>query len=87
MPEAESEVELGAAEEKSTTEATPQGPGLSTKFTSKSGAASHGADSSAGGALGFSTSYPTVTALPPFSGMARGPPNATVTLPSCLMPE
>ena len=30
MTEAESEVELGAAEEESTTEAAPQGPGIPT---------------------------------------------------------
>ena len=39
MTEAESEVELGAAEEESNTEAAPQGPGISTKSTSKPGAA------------------------------------------------
>ena len=39
MTEAESEVELGAAEEKSTTEAAPQGPGIATKSTSTPGAA------------------------------------------------
>ena len=39
MTEAESEVELGAAEEERNTEATPQGPGISTKSTSTPGAA------------------------------------------------
>ena len=87
MTEAESEVELGAAEEESNTEAAPQGPGISTKSTSTPGAAPHGAASSAGGAPGFSTIYPTATAFPPFSGMPGGPSSTAVTLPSCLMPE
>ena len=39
MTEAESEVELGAAEEESTTEAAPQRPGILTKSTSTPGAA------------------------------------------------
>ena len=87
MTEAESEVELGAAEEESTTEAAPQGPGIATKSTSTPGAAPLGASSSAGGAPGFSTIYPTATGFPPFSGMLGGPPSTAVTLPSCLMPE
>ena len=87
MTESESEVELGAAEEMSTTEAAPQGPGISTKSTSTDGAVPHGAGSSAGGAPGFSTIYPTATAFPPSSGMPGGPPSTEVTLPSCLMTE
>ena len=47
MTEAESEEELGAAEEESNTEAAPQRPGISTKSTSTPGAAPHGAGSSA----------------------------------------
>ena len=42
MTEAESEVELGAAEEESNTEAAPQGPGISTKSTSTPRAAPNG---------------------------------------------
>ena len=87
MTESESEVELGLAEEESTTEAAPQGPGISTNSTSTPGAAPHGAGSSNGGAPGFSTIYSTATAFPPFSGMLGGPPSTAVTLPSCLMPE
>ena len=82
MTEADTEVELGAAEEESNTEAAPQGPGISTKSTS-----TPGTGSSAGGAPRFSTIYPTATAFPPFSGMPGGPPSTAVTLPSCLMPE
>ena len=87
MSEAESEVELGAAEEESNREAAPQGPGISTKSTSTPGAAPNGASSSAGGAPGFSTLYPTATSFPPFSGMPDGRPSTAVTLPSRLMPE
>ena len=87
MTEAESEVELGAAEEESNTEAAPHGPGISTKSTSTPGAAPHGAGSSAGGASGFSTMYPTASAFDPFSGMPGGPPSTANILPSCLMPE
>ena len=80
-------MELGAAEEESTTEAALQGPGISTKSTSTPGAAPHGAGSSAGGAPGFSTIYPTATSFPTFSGMPGGPPSTAVTPPSCLTPE
>ena len=89
MTEAASEVELNVAEEESTIKAAPhpQGPGISTKSTSTPRAAPHGASSSAGGAPGLSTIYPTATAFLPFSGMPGGPPSTAVTLPSCLMPE
>ena len=82
MTEAESEVELGAAEGKSTTEAALQGPGISTKSTSTPGAASDGTGSSAGCAPGFSTIYPTVNSFPLSSGMPGGPPSAAITPPS-----
>ena len=79
MTEAESEVELGAAEEESTTEAAPQGPGIATKSTSTPGAAPLGASSSPGGAPGFSTIYPTATAFP-------GCPECMEDLPAQQLP-
>ena len=82
MTEAESEMEQGTAKEQSITEAVPQGPGISTKSASTPGTAFNGAGSSAAGAPGLSTIYPTVTSFPPFSGMPGGSPSAALTLPS-----
>ena len=68
MTEAEFKVELGAAEEESTTEAAPKGlESPPSPLQPPEGAPSHGAGSSAGGATGFSTIYPTLTSFPPFS--------------------
>ena len=68
MTASEPEVKLGAAEEESTTEAAPQGLGISTKSILTPRMASHGTGSSAGGTPGFSTIYLTIIAFPPFSG-------------------
>ena len=87
MTEAESEVELGAAEEESNTEAAPRGLEFPLSPLQHPERPPHGAGSSAGGAPGFSTVYPTATAFPPFSGMPGGHSSTAVTLTSCLMPE
>ena len=87
MTDVESEVELGAAEEESTTAAAPKNPGISTKSTSTIGPASLGAGSSAGSAPGFSTNYPMVTSVPPFPAMPGEPPSPSIEHPSFLMPK